>query len=915
VPFWGSDYESYFRMTEEILEPRIDLLRQEYVLVQAWKKTASYIRHHNWFSDTIELDRAAVNLPRFLAEIAEQLSSPEQWVNDPLRIVPAPKSQQWRVTPDTKRWEPVNLRDTATQLRPLAHVCLKDQVAATAAMLCLANRVETIQGNPSAPIMEVGNRRRVISYGNRLFCDARGPQLFHRWGSAKLYRAYYQDYGSFLSRPEKAAEAVVAEGSSRVVIVHSDLRQFYDRVRPELLIQKLDALKGPNDDPRFYAFARRLLNWEWDRRDSQEVERYAKNSSITNFSQVALPQGLVAAGFFANVVLLDFDQELRAAMSQDIEPGVRLDDACRYVDDLRIVLTIDREKGLSDIEALITKWLQQLLDQHANGLLPADDKKTRAAMFRGEERPLVQQSRKMARIQSAVSGGFDAIGGEEILDAVQGLVRAQQRYSEQRSQNQGWPFLPIPDVRDATVSRFAAWRFRNTYRSLRPLLAGRADAAAMDQGRVEYDASERSRVTRTRAELDDEARAFALGLIENWVEDPSNVRLLRIALDLWPADDVLRSILNLLRPFTEKGGRRKAPRRVAWYCLSEIFRAGATETGFVEDDESLPDNIDIAAYRSTLRTEAVRLISLPAATLPWYLKQQLYLFLAASDPTEAPIDRTGLSVETRHYREIIRYLRGDGDGLKGVDFATLAILSRRAFLSRDKALALVDKGITVRRLEQIAERDPSFGLEILANRPELSTEVSPRLRDDLCLDGSAENDGWTSLSQIVLRGEPNGPLRNEISLLRFASSFLTEWVKIREIEVVSPVNVLLKLRIEENGISDVQAIKIIPSRVTPSGSMYHPPDWCPPAERWRIQLGYLLRFILSARQDFTQIVRPYHRKERTDAYRVPESHWYQRLYGLFNGHAAFGDDWLPISDWTEQLGTLKNSCFSRPVRI
>lgn len=71
MPFWGSDYESYFRMTEEILEPRVDLLRQEYVLVQAWKKTASCIRHHNWFSDTIELDRAAVNLPRFLAEIAE----------------------------------------------------------------------------------------------------------------------------------------------------------------------------------------------------------------------------------------------------------------------------------------------------------------------------------------------------------------------------------------------------------------------------------------------------------------------------------------------------------------------------------------------------------------------------------------------------------------------------------------------------------------------------------------------------------------------------------------------------------------------------------------------------------------------------------------------------------------------------
>ena len=31
------------------------------------------------------------------------------------------------------------------------------------------------------------------------------------------------------------------------------------------------------------------------------------------------------------------------------------------------------------------------------------------------------------------------------------------------------------------------------------------------------------------------------------------------------------------------------------------------------------------------------------------------------------------------------------------------------------------------------------------------------------------------------------------------------------------------------------------------------------------------------------------------------SHWYQRLYGLYNGQSAFGDDWLPISDWAEIL--------------
>ena len=44
-------------MTFDVLGPRPELLREEFVLVQAWKKTASYIRYHNWFSDTLELDR------------------------------------------------------------------------------------------------------------------------------------------------------------------------------------------------------------------------------------------------------------------------------------------------------------------------------------------------------------------------------------------------------------------------------------------------------------------------------------------------------------------------------------------------------------------------------------------------------------------------------------------------------------------------------------------------------------------------------------------------------------------------------------------------------------------------------------------------------------------------------------------
>ncbi|PKN28138.1 MAG: hypothetical protein CVU65_00220 [Deltaproteobacteria bacterium HGW-Deltaproteobacteria-22] len=894
-------------MTNDVLGPHLELLREEVVLVQAWKKTASYIRYHNWFSDTLELDRTAINLPRFLGELAERLAAPERWCSDPLRIVPAPKSQHWQVNSISKRWEPVPVRRTpqdtkrpGTTLRPLAHASLSDQVAATAVMMCIADRVETLQGDPRGQITDTVVRNQVISYGNRLFCDNAGGSLLHRWGSGKLYRAHYQDYRSFLARPETVAEEVSRDAGNRIIIVHSDLRQFYDRVRPDLLARKLSALARPNDDPNFYILANRLLNWEWASKDDREIADYTRQAGIDDFSRVALPQGLVASGFFANVVLLDFDQGLRETVSQEIEPGVVVKDVCRYVDDLRIVLGVTEKKTLPDIEQLSTKWLQELLDEQAHGLQVSAEK-TRAANFGGDERPLVRQSRKMARIQGAISGGFDAIGGEDILNAVQGLIQSQQRYSAQRIDGQSWAFAPVTDVLDATVERFAAARFRSTYRSLRPLLADRVEPDTSVEVYANEDAASRAGVARTQSELDDEARSFALGLIESWVEDPSNVRLLRIGLDLWPAEVVLQSVLDLLRPFTVKGGHRGAPRRVAWYCLSEVLRAGATETGFVETGEPMPKGIDIDAYRKLLRQEAVRLAELPPAALPWYLRQQAFLYLAANDPKDAPVQRGGTNPETKHYRELIRFLRNEGDRIKGGDFSTLAVLARRSFCGRETAIELVRDGVTSSRLEQIGERDPSFALEILESRPDLAASVTPRLRDDLCLRLRAGAESGMSLAEIVLQGTPNGSLRNELAVLRFASKFLKALPEAAMDDVITPEDVRIRVQDSAKGLSEKDTVSVASSRVTPAGSMYRPPRWCPADKRWRFQLGYLLRFILTARQDFTKIVRPPSWKETATTYRAAESHWYQRLYGLFNGHSAFGDDWLPISDWIEQL--------------
>lgn len=889
-------------MIPRVLSPSLDLLRQEYVLVQAWKKTASHIRYHNWYSDTLKLDWTTVNLPTFIADMAKCLESPHEWKGDPLRLVPAPKRQRWGVRKESGKWEPKQKGAAATPLRPLAHVSIRDQVVATALMLCLANRVETKQGDSRSPVEDAESRKKVSSYGNRLFCDVdKEKKLHHRWGSSKLYRSYSQDYRSFISRPALVAETIKRKTNQRVFIVESDLSQFYDRVRPDLLMQALRSLKRGSDDPAFFDLAARILNWRWHERDAKDVADYAKSTKpeLKDFTCVALPQGLVSAGFFANVVLLAFDESLRSDFNKEIVAGIRIYDACRYVDDLRVVVTADQSCDLERVEQEVAKWLLHHLNSDAHGLLLSRTK-TKAAEFGRDTRPFVRQSIRMKRIQSAVSGGFDAIAGQEILDGIQGLMRSQRALSRETDES-GWQFSPVPDVRDETVARFSAARFRTTFRSIRPLLE---DTLPLDKTTHEIERTNGMQPPRSKQDLDEDARAFSLGLIERWVEDPSNVRLLRIGFDIWPDAAVLKAVLGLLRPFTEKGMRRGAPRRVAWYCLAELLRAGATETGFVADSDRLPENVDAQKYREVLRDEATRLIGPSSSIIPWYLQQQALLFLAVFDPCTNRVERVGRNAETREYQQLILYMKGQHPHLPASDLATLAVLSRRSFSDANRAIELARSNLKLAadRKGEVAARDPSFALELGKADERFFNHLPNRIREELCVERVGVQDGLENLVDIVFDGGPANPLRNELSLLRFAAEFLKKHRKsdAPKCKVIAPGQVSLKLKIDA-GVANIGALEIGPSQVALDGSLYDPPKWCDSKDLWRFQLGFLLRFILSGRPDFTMIVRPEYWKDESGAYRPTRSHWYQRLYGLFNGQQAFGDDWVPITEWIEAL--------------
>ncbi len=874
------------------LKPQLDLLGNEYLLVQAWKKTASYIRYHNWFSDTLELDKVAVNLPNFINELQSRLSSAENWQNDPLRIILAPKSQRWIL--DNQEWKPENDDDDKVTVRPLAHVKLTDQVIGTALMLCLADRVETIQGDPRERISNLTSRKKIISYGNRLFCDKKNEKLYHRWGSAKLYRAYYQDFRNFLDRSESIVKSQNDE--NKYCVIHADIKQFYDRVSPSLFTSSLAYIKRKNDDPAFYTLVESVFNWQWDYQDADEISNYATKSHIEDFSRIALPQGLVSSGFFANLVLLPFEQKLKESIGSQIVSGIQLIDVCRYVDDFRILIEFNPSVQNKDLlEGKVTTWINKLLKKHAPGL-ELSEHKTKSIIFGEDKTPLIRQSEKMNRIQTAISGGFDSLGGEDILDAIQGLMQSQ--VSLEKEKNNEWHLTPVPDVRDETVIRFSAGRYRSTYRSLRPLLY--EDEA--DENKIEPNIEKNGglqRFRRTQQDLDQDARVFAYGLIKRWIDDPSNIRLLRIGLDIWPDMNLLEEVLLLLRPLIYNSQADKSPQSVAWYCMSEILRAGAVETGLVTDSETFPSELCLDSYRNKLKEEALKLVNLTETAIPWYLRQQALLFLIAYQPNEK-VELQKTELENRFYLKLLNFLQGEKFSNKDKDFATLAVISRRSFLDKDGALSLIGPMLNRKRKIQIAKLAPSFFLEIKANDkdPQFFNKPPPLIREDLCL---FEDTQKKLLSVFILRNRPNNPLRNELSLLIFAKCFLEKWKETKSRpKVITPGMVELVFEDDQtNGIKIVKELKINNIKSNLSGSMFEVPNWCKSGMEWRYQLGFLLRFILSQNPDFTANVRQPSWKEAIKSYRSAESHWYQRLYGLYSGQSAFGDDWAPISEWVE----------------
>lgn len=925
-------------MSDIVLSPTFDHLSQEYLLVPAWKKSHDYIRQHNWYSDVLELDLTNANLRATINAIAKDIISDKPLVSTPLRLVLAPKTLPWHIK--NEKWVPVD-GPTAVdrKLRPLAHMCVRDQIISTAYMMLLADHVETRQRDPRMSAIKA-RALRMVSYGHRLFCDHFEKSLSFRWGNAGVYRQYFQDYQNFVVRPEQIVDEDFGPRDSNWAIISADLSQFYDRVRPELLHSKVLALLGEEHDVKFMKGFETFFNWSWHPNDSKEAMKYANQATpdvIPDFERVALPQGMVTSGFFSNLVLLDFDDAIVSKLSNWSDSGEwQLLDFCRYVDDMRFVVRLGKgfvsEKGI-DLETQLissfSRMITETLDEHAPGLIINPDKCT-VVLGRNAAAGSVRVSSSMRRVNRNASGVMDLFVGEETLELIETLLYSSESTAADLGERfHGTILAAKPDVKQDTVARFAANRFRSAFRTLRPmseLTNEKASKLALDSDDDSDNwNSGRFRLgsTLTRETLDQKAGHFVSRLIERWIRDPSNMRLLRVALDLRPDLQTLNVILDLLNEYLGARTKRIASRRVIWYCAAELLKAGATETGLVDDQDKLPDGIDLESYQTRLAVLANEVLKYKNLR-PWYLVQQAYLFLACFGEYPDHELPKQPNPDLRSYVLLHKTLIGEYQDLQPGEVPQFTLL-HSTLRDPDSAAEAFVKRLTKTGPQQ----QRRWLTQILSENRALARAIWD------CLNAGAKNawknlfDGYGVLSgdhfpdllnltksdatysMLDVAQSPANPFQQEYLAILFALKIIP--LLQGDLKIVTPNRVLISAP-DWNALCSSQfpvswqAFRVTLTAVASNDDRFELPNWIEFRDQWKYQLGMLIRVLLIGTPDYTLDRR--NRNARSYVvYKAYRSNWLRRRYGLFNGRAAFGDPWVPISSW---MGSLLNKLLKWP---
>lgn len=909
---------SVLRDKYRVLAPRAEYLSDTVILAQAWKKSHAYVRKHNWYADTLELDCSAVGLDALLDTWSSELKSGE-YGTAPVRLVPAPKNGVWEFgSGKDGGWGPRRNDDTKTALRPLAHIGIRDQTIATAVMLTLADCIESAQGE-TCKDPDRAAASHVASYGNRLYCQWRHmPKLStatFSWGNSDTYSRYFQDYQRFVERPGAIAQKLSnSEASNRVHIVKLDLSGFYDNIDHARLLACLEAEykayhRGrpglPEADEGFWDLASRSLSFDWAA-DDHSLRNLLRDGELPR----GLPQGLVASGFFANAYLLDFDRAVQEGLgNRQYLEGIdfKVNDYCRYVDDLRLVVSSAFEIDLDALGAAVSNWVQACLDRAivvgkgATAKLTINSSKTEVEVFSAVGGQSGVAAR-MKTLQHQLSGPFDMAALHHLEGGLDGLLalaeldlnESGEDGTEKSELHLASVARPKVEVRDDTLTRFAAYRMTKSLRLRRSM----TDLSGNEV---------------LKAGFAHEFEVTGRRLVAAWARNPSLVQVLRYGLDLYPSPDLLEPVLDALKCQLDSCPKQC---HVAFYVIAELLKAGAVETGWRDGRDSSFKPGNIAEYRSLLSRFAVEMTLWP--DIPWYVLQQAAVFLATQrTKAELPVGKLGLDL----HRLLADFVDGgnrDRESLPS-DVISVSLVGHQLLADDvhyrrwfDRFARGRPKEVVASALEILGQNQPDLfrvltraGVKGGKARQTLSPDYlyasaihRPQKQNEELAEGE-----WVRLADAF--NAKGNPFVQENALLQLARGLAAIFSEPGvDPERLTPYSIRIRCNDWRRLLdpTPIEPRRLEVERVVEnenSDPRYRTPEWCDSKFAWMYAIGRILRSAATGEIDFT--ARQWVLREDPGRYTGIRSTWQKRRFGMFHASSALGGTMSPITPWFSEL--------------
>ena len=883
------------------LKPTIEYLADEVVMAQAWKKTHGYIRTFNWYADTLALDVSALGIEENAKIWAKSLKEGKSL--HPLELVPAAKSEPWLI--DDEGW---HLSDNSQAkrdkgkipLRPLAHLTIRNQTWASAAMLCLADAVESAQGDCSHKHngAEGAQARGVYSYGNRLVCDWKtSDKAWFRWGNSETYRKFYTDYQNFLNRPIATGRMVSEQQSDEdsVYIVSLDLAKFYNTIKREPLSKRLQEISREfkqEECPDFWKAFERITDWQWSDDDIALAEKH-KMGAIKQ----GLPQGLVASGFFANAYLINFDRAFGKLIGNNLDSSKELvlHDYCRYVDDLRLVVSTD-EHSIEEITEVVNTRATKLLKLYGGDELSINEDKTKVTPL-----PDLDNSGSMAKRIEAIQAELSGPADRDMLDSATGILESLLTVEDDllpsKTTPADQPLLQITsfdhDIRPDTLKRFAANRLESIVRSKRKLTLG-----VGRDGNTDF------------ANANNESELLAKKLILAWMRDPSLGLVLRKALEIYPCADLFEPVLKAIyhrSSFSDEVGDEHTAAMMD-YLLADLFRCAADFNGYFQVVD-YPSSLTPHSVIELISRYAQKVIASAKALV--FVKRQALMLLAVACK---PVLETSSEELIQHHQFLHGLLAGKvPDNYRG-QFSALFEIAGQITGNFDtyaadfmEYIANLDEVGQYAAVEVFAKRGGPFWLALWKQLKKPGADKS--LLDKFkwaTPEASTTPAVRAQRLAKVIASESNG-FEHESALIKLGLGLIDFIEEGKTTSGRSPTAINVKVEPavawDKLYLPEVAKIKCTSGNGLTDDPRFMVPDWLA-ADSEDIQcqkiywLGSILRAAALGGADFTG---NRWKAGKTVTYKGLRTSWFKRRMGMMHAPEFLVGEYSTLSTWTSEL--------------